>query len=313
MSRYLLMTTVAGAALFAGAAQAADIQPILVPVVVAQPVVVPGPVYAIEIQGDVVTGTGGGIDTRLITAIDARTASGWGFKLELSGLLEFDSPAPVESEISVLGRLYHTVGANGTVGVFGSVTRSNVADESVTFGFDADLVTDRMDLVYTLAADFGPTGYDGLLSILAIEMERGDHLRFDGAGLVVLPAGGGVVAVALAQLGYQLGPVTPYVQVAAIVTGSFTGVAAIGVDLELPIGDGPLTLTGGVLAGFGPGGFGWEATVGFEVNPNEGPLSLRVELTGFDGGWQARLGFGVEFGAGRISGFGPRVLEDLPF
>lgn len=311
MRKYLLMTTVAGVALFAGAAQAADIQPI-VPVVVAPPIAVPGPVYAIEVRADVVASTFGGIESLLSTAIDVRTVSGWGFKLELSGFLEL-SPPPFESDLTVLGRLYHTVGANGTVGIFGSVTRSSAADESVLIGLDADLVTDTTELTYILVADFGPTGYDGLQSILALELARREHLRVDVVAFAVLPAGGGLVALTVAEIGYQIGPVTPYVQLAAVYTGPFIGSVALGVDLELPVGSGPLTLTGGVLAGFGPGGFGWEANLGFELKPNDGPLNVNGELTAFSGGgWEARLGIGVEFGAGRVSGFGVRTLEDLP-
>ncbi len=314
MSKFMLMTTVAGVALFAGAAQAADVMPIVVPVVVATPaVVVPGPVYRIEIEADVATTDNGGVGTGLSTAIDVRTASGFGFKLEVWGSAFFDSPAPVETDISALGRIYHTVGANGTVGIFGAVNRSGpMVSYDTTVGLDADLKRDGLFLSYTLAANFDAGGYDGLQSILAVEVERGEHFRFNSVVIGALPAGGPAVLIALTELGYQIGPVTPYVQVLGVV-GPLSGVgAAVGVDLELPIGDGPLTLTGGALVSLSLGGLGWEAYAGFELNPHDGPLKITGELGAFDGGnWEARLGIGVEFGEGRITGFGPRLLEDF--
>lgn len=314
MKKYLLMTTVAGVALFAGAAQAADIQPIVVPVVVTPPVVVPGPVYRIEIDADVAKTDAPGFETGLSTAVDVRTASGFGFKLEVIGGLYFNEPNPVETDIAVIGRLYHTVGANGTIGVFGTFNRGGpVVTTNTSVGLDADYVTEALTVNYSLQAGFDAGAFEALQSILALELERGEHIRIKSLTLAVVPAGGPFVAVSFSEFGYRLGPVTPFIQLGAgYVFATLTGSVGVGVDLELPVGDTPLTITGGVLAAFTPGGFGWEANVGFEYNPNDGPLTLKGELAAFDGGnWQATLGIGVAFGDGRISGFGSRVLENF--
>lgn len=322
MKKHVLMSTAAAMALAAGAgaAQAADVMPIVVPVVVVPPVVVPGPIYRVEIEAGVVTGRDFGDTDPLaynagaVSAVDVRTASGFGFKLETTGNLYFEgSPPPLPADASILGRIYHTIGDHGTVGVFATTSWNNYGPPGGhLFGIDADFDNDTLWVNYSLGVGFTPgSGYDGIQSILASRLER-DRLVVRNLTLAALPAAGTVALVTLSEVGYKFGPVTPYVQFAlGAVGGGFSASAGVGADLELPVGDGPLTITGGVFAQFGPGGFDWEATAGMELNFNDGPLTLKSEFAIDATGWGVRLGIGVEFGPGRISGFGQRTLEDF--
>jgi hypothetical protein len=244
-------------------------------------------------------------------AVDVRTASGLGFQLAVGNSLLFGNGG----FLSVNGRVYRAMG-DGTVGVFATAAFDygpGITFEGVGFGVDADYHAEGVDLFYALGAFFDG-GFDGLQSIFLGSIERG-NFRIEVASLAQT---GPLLANAGVQLGYALGPVTPYAFLAVFGPG-FAGITGVGLEFEHEVGD-RLTLTAEALVAVGLGmapGLTWQAEAGFEYNlgaGGDGPLTIHGNIeTGTGGGFAAEIGIGLKFGGGRVTGLGGLLFaDDLP-
>lgn len=305
------MASAAGVALCAsrGNAQAADVMPIVVPVVTPAVVPVPGPVRVVQIEANLETDFGQ-FFLETIGAVDVRAVSGWGYQVALtSGTLLGNG-----GFAALNGRVYRAMG-DATVGAFvttGLEYGPGINFQGVGFGIDADYRTDTTYLFYTLGAFFDG-GFDGLQSIFVADVERG-NFRIKAASLLQT---GPVLGNGGIQVGYAIGPVTPYAFVAGGFGGGFGGLAGVGLEFEQEVGE-RLTLTAEALAavGFGmaPGGLSWVVEAGFEYAlgaGGDGPLTIHGNVgTGTGGGFAVEIGIGLKFGAGRVTGISGLLFDE---
>ncbi|MCC6734692.1 MAG: hypothetical protein IT534_01025 [Bauldia sp.] len=313
MKKTWLMGSAAAAALVAvsGAAQAADVMPIVVPVVTPAVVPVPGPVKVVQIDTSLTKFLGGPFVLETIGAVDVRTASGWGFQfLTANSYIQ-----GTDGYFTLGGRVYRAMG-DATVGVFANAAFEYVGGltyEGLGVGVDLDYYTDAVELYASVTAFFDG-GFQSLQSVVYANIERGNFV-IDVAAVAVsgpLSMSGGV------QVGYRLGPVTPY----AILVGSVGGAPAsfgvgAGLEFEHQVGE-RLTLTAEamVLRTFGGlPGLQWQAEAGVEYTlgaaGGDGPLSIRGSvMTGTGGGIAAQIGIGLKFGGGRVTGAGGLLMSD---
>ncbi|MCW5715467.1 MAG: hypothetical protein KIT43_13235 [Bauldia sp.] len=318
MTKKFLMASAAGAALCAsmGSVQAADVMPIVVPVVTPVVVPVPGPVRVVQFETTLATIFPGSgmffLDSA--GAVDVRTASGWGFQLSSGNSHVFGNGG----YLTVNGRVYRAMG-DATIGVFVNTAfdygMGGISLQGYGFGVDADYHTEGVDLFYALGAFFNGGFFAGVQSVFLADVERG-NFRIEAASLVQGPPLNGFGGV---QVGYALGPVTPYAFLAGAFGGGFGGVAGVGLEFEHEVGD-RLTLTADALLGVGygmaPPGLAWLAQAGFEYTlgaGGDGPFTIEGRITtGTGGGFAAEIGIGLKFGDGRVTGTGGILFADLP-
>lgn len=354
MKSRLVVGTVAGVGMMTGSALAADIAP--APAIVQLPasglqqaaVAVPGPVYRVEIESEAAAGFGGfGLSNQV--SIDVRSASGFGVAVQSSTGLGFSGPGWSDANAAGLFRLYHTVGPHGTLGGFAGAARSwqsgfPPSPTSLVAGIDADYDHDGIWIGYAAAAIFEAGTYEGFIGALDAQVERPEHFRLDASFSIGSYVASGTVVQAQTKVGYEAGGITPYLETGwSYIAGFFLqGAGEIGTDVDRQIGEGPWTITGGASAGLiwigpivafggataslgfeynrgdGPltvtgevegrmatwGAYSANATLGFEYNRNESPLTLRGDVSiGPASGVIATAGISLAYGAGRLTGF----------
>lgn len=252
MAGKLLFGVAAVALLSAGgAAQAADVMPVLVPAVT--PMVVPpppGPVFAIRIDNSihaVWTGTPEEDGVHLDTDVDMRltAASGWGFELLTGGSTFF---APLSLSGGLTGRVFHSAGdvELGVYAGFGFSVPGGIGGYG--FGGDFRLDNDRLTVESYLQANF----FAGAFNFISTETDVTVHAsdKFDvyfGGDLFI---GGGPASYDVwAGAQYDFGVFAPY---GGVWFGNDTGFGAeLGFELEKKLGNGPLSLIGGAEVNIG--------------------------------------------------------------
>lgn len=311
MKKSVLMASAGAIALAAatGAAKAADVMPVVVPVITPVVAVPTGPDVVVQFDANVTKYLPGPFLINSVGAVDVRTASGWGFQF----LTTNNHIQATVSFFSLGGRVYRAMG-DATVGVFANAVfeyGGGIAFDAAGVGIDVDYNTELVELYYGLTAAFSPGGFDGLQSIFFADVERGNFVVRAAAIAQFAPFAsfGGV------QVGYRLGPVTPYVVLAGAIGGMAGFVAGAGLEFEHEVGE-QLTLTADalVLKDFGFPGVAWRAEAGFEytLGAGDGPLSVRGAVFTDNGDFGVEIGIGLKFGDGRVTGTGGLVLSDLP-
>lgn len=277
------------------------------------PVVVPGPVYRVEVDATTATGVYGFVGALTRAAIDVRLPSGWGFQLVTETFAALELPLIVGS--SVGGRVYRVIAdGDGTIGAFAraevdwEIGAGLLGDPLSNLGFDADFVRGTTELRALFVTTFNGTTYQGFSAVVNGRADAGSRIHLEGETAVSRFPGSPLFVVAEGYAGYRAGPLMPYVGFLAGFDfgGSPLDVLGLaGARLEYELGDLPLTLTAEAEIAFQPGFFGWNAAAGFEYAVgNGGPVTLHggVELGG-GGFWSVEAGIGLKLGEGRLSGF----------
>lgn len=232
-----------------GAAQAADVMPVVVPTVTPVVVVPTGPKIEIESWNAIEIGVFPGdpidIETHNDFSLKVTTQSGVGFQLlgevhvELPGFFVYGETT---------GRVFLSRG-DFEVGLYSVVFFNSMGFDGVTVGGDVVLENDRLELMTYLEADFFG-GFEDIEAGGEVVVHLGDMLDlYAGIDTDLFPAfdlddlWAGVQA--------HFGPLSPYV--GAFLT--FPGVGfEVGTEFEHRFGTSPLSLVGYAEAEFDGGG-----------------------------------------------------------
>lgn len=268
-SRYLLLSA-AGIALVAasGAAQAADIIPIMAPTVaVMDPGPVPtGPDVSIEISKwlDMYYEPGYPVDfeTHLDFDIDILTASGWGF--ELIGGDWFELELPIYGGAGVTARVYRAFG-DIEIGLLAGIGTSIPFGMGYGYGFGFDFSYEAEKLTVENETWFnfqGGGGFQGFETDTTVTFDASEALSLN-VGLLVSHYGSPSYYSVYGGVAYEIGDFTPYADIWwAPGFGEWGG--DIGVDFEHQIGTGPLSLVANTEFDFGTYGRSFYAGIGIK-------------------------------------------------
>lgn len=277
----------------AGAAQAADVQPVVVPVIVPVPVVSTGP--DIEITLEAIAGVLYAGTPEFVTAIGGdvivTSQSGWG--IGIGGYAEFYFPG---TSAGIGARLFREMG-NLQIGVITGIDIGMGTEYYV--GTDIRYETDTIEALNQTFAVFDG-GFDYWGNYLEVTFTPSDRLEVYQELTVIVDGGVGLYAEGDIDVGIR-GPVrliagydltyTPGPQFVGVyggvqldlngikpyVTGFWTNDGGpfygvnLGVEIERELGDGPFTLIGGTDLTLSNGGRAFEAAIG-----------IRFELGGDD-------------------------------
>lgn len=237
----------------AGAAEAADVMPIVVPAVTPAVVPPPGPAVSLKVDTGIEVayvfgtqtfdaGVGNAIDFKVVSA------SGWGMEVITDAVTAI--VVPIEFDADVTTRLFR---ATGPIELGAHATfEFGVPGGLDGYGFGADIAYEG-DLL-TLEAEAGAAflpgfGFNAYTAIAEITAHLGDRLDlYAGADFMTDLIVTAVNAWAGARL--DLGVVAPYAGIDHR-EGPNGWSANVGIDIEKQIGTGPFSLIGYTEARFG--------------------------------------------------------------
>lgn len=254
------------AAASTGTAQAADIIPVVVPVVTPVVVVPVGPTVAIKVETSLNVDYDGNFDAWANGLLDLKitSASGWGFQLVAGGNQYV--VAPIEFYGGAQARVFRAIGPV-EIGVFaGANLNPGITGNNYYFGGDFTYETDRVEVETYVAAQYF---LGGTVRLIAAGAEATVHVtdRLDViAGVERNLLFGSVDIEGRVEL--DLGAVTPFAGV--IYNPSLGVIGQVGVELEKQLGTGPLSLIGYGRADFGV--FGPSVAVGLGIRFSRGDI-----------------------------------------
>lgn len=224
---------------FSGAAKAADVMPIVIPVVAPVVVAPVGPVFEINVETWFETDFLDPPSEPILlneASLRLTTASGWGFEL-ITTLLTEVTPAPMRLA-AVTGRVFRSAGSL-EVGAYAGVGVLVPVGAGYWLGGDFEYDTDRLTLEGYVEANFTAGGFESVETAANLTVHVTDKLDV-GGGIAfetdpVDPDFAGFVGVQ-----YDFGLLAPYAQV------WFGDDRAIdlGVELEHRFGESPISLLG---------------------------------------------------------------------
>lgn len=268
--RYLL--GVASVALFAmastGSARAADVMPVVVPLVTPAVVVAAGPKIEINSEHWLEIGIfpGNGYDLVSYHDLDIKVtaASGVGFQFVTSGVIDNLAPFDID-DLTLAGRVFLSRG-DAEIGVYaGLLAEIPGGIDFTAVGADFSIDNDRLELDTYVQANFDG-GFDFLSAGVDLTVHATERLDLNAGGALSTDFGGGgafLEAWAGAQLDFGL--LAPYAGV-YVSNGMERFTAELGVELEHQIGNGPLSLLGYAEFDFGTFGPAIFAGVGIKYS-----------------------------------------------
>ncbi|MCW5715816.1 MAG: hypothetical protein KIT43_15000 [Bauldia sp.] len=230
-----------------GTAQAADVMPVIVPVITPVVVVPTGPKIEISAEQWIEVGLYPAEQFREFNTysdLDIKVSAASGFGFQFLGEVELWLPSPVELEAAFTGRAFMTRG-DIEIGLYSTLWLDGGFD-GFAVGTDFTFDNDRFTLATYLQAEFF-NGFDEFRTGAEVTVHLGEMLDIGGGVEAEFDFGNFDFEEAWAGVQLHLGPLSPYA--VAWWDGGDVGFD-LGTELEVPLGTSPFSLLGYAEAEF---------------------------------------------------------------